>query len=49
MSEHAPMPNVGDSAPEIDAETTGDRRFVLSEERGRWVIVFFYVRANTPG
>ena len=49
MSQHAPMPSVGDPAPEIDAETPGGGRFVLSQERGKWVVVFFYVRANTPG
>lgn len=49
MSTHPPMPSVGDQAPEIDAPTTGGGRFVLSGQRGRWVIVFFYVRANTPG
>lgn len=49
MATHAPMPSVGDPAPEIDAETTGGGRFVLSQQRGRWVVVFFYVRANTPG
>ena len=49
MAKHPPMPNVGDPAPEIDAETTGGGRFTLSEERGKWVVVFFYVRANTPG
>ena len=49
MSNHPPMPIVGDLAPEIDAETTGGGHFTLSEERGKWVIVFFYVRALTPG
>lgn len=49
MAKHPPMPNVGDPAPEIDAETTGGGRFTLSAERGKWVVVFFYVRANTPG
>jgi thioredoxin-dependent peroxiredoxin len=43
------MPSVGDPAPEIDAPTTGGGRFVLSDQRGKWVIVFFYVRALTPG
>jgi peroxiredoxin len=43
------MPSVGASAPEIDADTTGRGRFVLSKQRGKWVVVFFYVRANTPG
>jgi len=49
MPEHPPMPSVGDMAPEIDAETTGGGRFALSQQRGKWVVVFFYVRANTPG
>ena len=49
MSPHAPMPSVGALAPAIDAETTGGGRFVLSDQRGKWVVVFFYVRANTPG
>lgn len=43
------MPSVGDRAPEIAADTTGGGRFVLSEQHGMWVVVFFYVRANTPG
>jgi peroxiredoxin len=42
------MPGVGATAPEIDADTTGGGRFVLSQQRGKWVVVFFYVRANTP-
>lgn len=49
MAERPLMPRVGDVAPEIDAPTTGGGRFTLSSERGRWVVVFFYVRANTPG
>ena len=49
MPTHPPMPSVGAPAPEIDADTTGSGRFVLSQQRGKWVVVFFYVRANTPG
>lgn len=49
MTEQLPMPRIGDRAPEIDAETTGGGRFRLSEESGKWVVVFFYPRANTPG
>lgn len=40
---------VGAEAPEIDATATGDGPFRLSEQRGRWVVVYFYPRANTPG
>lgn len=49
MPTHPPMPSVGAPAPEIDADTTGGGRFVLSKQRGKWVVVFFYVRASTPG
>jgi peroxiredoxin Q/BCP len=49
MAEQLPMPGIGDRAPEIDAVATGGGRFTLSEERGKWVVVFFYPRANTPG
>jgi len=49
MSSQASMPTVGEVAPDIDAPTTGGGRFRLSEKRGKWVVVFFYVRANTPG
>jgi peroxiredoxin Q/BCP len=43
------MPEVGDPAPAIDHDATGGGRFRLSEQRGRWVVVYFYPRANTPG
>jgi hypothetical protein len=41
----------GQKAPEIDAPITGGDgdRFHLSGQRGRWVVVYFYPRANTPG
>lgn len=40
---------VGHEAPNIDATATGDGAFKLSEQRGSWVVVYFYPRANTPG
>lgn len=49
MPTHPPMPSVGDPAPAIDEKTTGGGRFVLADHLGSWVVVFFYVRANTPG
>jgi peroxiredoxin Q/BCP len=42
-------PQVGDGAPDIDAPTADGGRFRLAEQRGRWVVVYFYPRANTPG
>jgi thioredoxin-dependent peroxiredoxin len=43
------MPRVGDPAPDIDRDATGDGRFRLADHRGRWVVVYFFPRANTPG
>ena len=39
----------GMPAPGIDAVATGNGPFTLSDHRGRWVVVYFYPRANTPG
>jgi peroxiredoxin Q/BCP len=39
----------GDEAPGIDEPTTGGGRFRLADHRGKWVVVYFYPRANTPG
>jgi peroxiredoxin Q/BCP len=49
MGENLPMPGVGDQAPPIDAETADGIRFSLADQAGRWVVVYFYPRANTPG
>lgn len=43
------MPQPGDTAPDIRAAVTGNGDFDLAEHRGRWVVVYFYPRANTPG
>lgn len=43
------MPEVGAEAPPIDATTTGGAAFSLAEHRGKWVVVYFFPRANTPG
>jgi len=43
------MPNAGEPAPEIALrdETGAVRR--LSDQRGRWTILYFYPRDDTPG
>lgn len=43
------IPAVGEMAPPIAAAVTGDGQFDLSAQRGTWVVVYFYPRANTPG
>ena len=43
------MPNVGDPAPEValpDATGTVHR---LSDQRGRWTVLYFYPKDDTPG
>lgn len=40
---------IGQPAPAIDATATGGAPFHLAEQRGKWVVVYFYPRANTPG
>jgi peroxiredoxin len=41
--------NVGDLAPEIDAEATDGKRFVLSQQSGLCTVIFFFPKAFTPG
>ena len=49
MSDQTPVLHAGDPAPEIDAPITGDGHLLLSANRGKWVVVYFFPRANTPG
>jgi thioredoxin-dependent peroxiredoxin len=43
------MPAVGDPAPDFSLpdDTGATRR--LSEERGKWIVLFFYPKDDTPG
>ncbi|MBS3957509.1 MAG: redoxin domain-containing protein [Clostridiales bacterium] len=43
------MPGVGSVAPPVDATTATGEHFSLAEHAGKWVVLFFYPRANTPG
>ena len=43
------MLNVGDVAPEFEAEDHLGRRVRLSDLRGRKVVLWFYPKADTPG
>jgi peroxiredoxin Q/BCP len=40
---------IGDTVPDIELKTTGDRTLKLSELRGRNLVLFFYPKASTPG
>ena len=49
MTDVATMPDVGDEAPDftLPDDTGADRR--LSDERGKWVVLYFYPKDDTPG
>jgi peroxiredoxin len=49
MSPRLAVPAVGDTAPPIDGPTATRGHFSLEQNRGKWVVVFFYPMANTPG
>jgi peroxiredoxin Q/BCP len=40
---------VGDPAPDFTAPTQTGEEVTLSALRGRWVVLYFYPRDNTPG
>ena len=45
----APMPSVGDEAPDLTLpDDTGVPRH-LADERGHWVVLYFYPKDDTPG
>ncbi len=49
MAQDIKMPVTGETAPDIDQPTATGERFRLADHRGKWVAVYFYSRANTPG
>jgi len=40
---------LGKSAPDLKLTATGGREFRLSELAGRWVVLYFYPKDDTPG
>jgi peroxiredoxin len=49
MADPQVSPAVGDAAPRIDEPITQGGRFVLADQVGKWAVVYFFPRANTPG
>lgn len=43
------MLKVGDSAPEFCLPDQGGENFCLKDLRGKWVVLYFYPKDNTPG
>ncbi len=44
-----PMRKVGDVAPDFEATDHTGRRFRLSDYRGKYVVLWFFPKADTPG
>lgn len=42
-------PKIGNKAPDLKVQTTGDKTFRLSELRGQNVVLYFYPKDATPG
>ena len=43
------LPKAGDIAPEFTAVDDGGREAHLRDYRGRWIVLFFYPKDDTPG
>jgi peroxiredoxin Q/BCP len=41
--------NVGDGAPDFELESDDGQRRSLRDFRGKWLVLYFYPRDNTPG
>ncbi|WP_069808355.1 peroxiredoxin [Vulcanisaeta thermophila] len=43
------MPNEGEEAPDFEALDQDGNRVRLSDHRGKWVVLYFFPKAFTPG
>ena len=41
--------NVGEAAPAFSAKATGGKTLQLSDFKGKWLALYFYRKADTPG
>lgn len=49
MSGEPRLLEVGEEIPSLEIDTTNAGSIALDELRGSWVVIWFYVRSNTPG
>jgi len=49
VSSVLPGANAGDKAPEFTTTDDAGRTVSLSGFRGKWVVLFFYPKDDTPG
>ncbi len=40
---------LGESIANLEADATGDQRFKLADNSGKYLVLYFYPRDNTPG
>jgi peroxiredoxin Q/BCP len=43
------MPNIGDSVPDFCLPNQDEEEICLRDIRGRWIVLYFYPKDNTPG
>ena len=43
------LPKVGAAAPAFSAEDDAGATVKLSDQKGSWVVLFFYPKDDTPG
>jgi peroxiredoxin Q/BCP len=43
------MVEVGAPAPDFEVQDDSGRRVTLRDFRGRWVVLYFFPKADTPG
>jgi thioredoxin-dependent peroxiredoxin len=44
-----PVVKAGDKAPDFATTDDADRPVSLADLRGKWVVLFFYPKDDTPG
>jgi thioredoxin-dependent peroxiredoxin len=43
------LPEAGKAAPPFTATTDAGKRVSLADFRGRWIVLFFYPKDDSPG
>lgn len=49
MGTKGKMPGPGEAAPDFSVTTSEGKALRLADLRGRWVVLWFFPKADTPG